>query len=140
MALLQHLCKFPVCTNFRRFFSRDLDLGGSILTGIGIGVPAIFLSMGIKAPVENFGLALLTGALLGLAVGGVIVLIRKFTINQGNSTFGADVMMGLVMPQDASRPVNYFECGGCFDSYWDWCYIRSFRFYIWKNQSLGAQF
>ncbi|WP_459254373.1 DUF4310 family protein, partial [Enterococcus faecalis] len=71
-----------------------LDLGGSILTGIGIGVPAIFLSMGIKAPVENFGLALLTGALLGLAVGGVIVLIRKFTINQGNSTFGADVMMG----------------------------------------------
>ena len=71
-----------------------LDLGGSILTGIGIGVPAIFLSMGIKAPVENFGLALLTGAILGLAVGGVIVLIRKFTINQRNSTFGADVKIG----------------------------------------------
>lgn len=74
-----------------------LDLGGSILTGIGIGVPAIFLSMGIKAPVENFGLALLTGAILGLAVGGVIVLIRKFTINQGNSTFGADVMMAVIL-------------------------------------------
>ncbi|MGH2226928.1 DUF4310 family protein, partial [Enterococcus faecalis] len=71
-----------------------LDLGGSILTGIGIGVPPIFLSMGINAPVENFGLPLLTGALLGLAVGDVIVLIRKFTINQGNSTFVAEVMMG----------------------------------------------
>lgn len=71
-----------------------LDLGGSILTGIGIGVPAILLSLGITAPVENFSLALLTGFVLGLLVGGIIVLIRKFTINQSNSTFGADVMMG----------------------------------------------
>lgn len=71
-----------------------LDLGGSILTGIGIGIPAIFLSMGITAPIKNFPLALLTGAILGLLVGGVIILIRKFTINQSNSTFGADVMMG----------------------------------------------
>ena len=95
--------------------------------------------MGIKAPVENFGLALLTGALLGLAVGGVIVLIRKFTINQGNSTFGADVMMGAGNASGLLRPVNYFECGGCFDSYWDWCYIRALGF-TFENQSLGAQF
>lgn len=71
-----------------------LDLGGSILTGLGIGVPAILLSMNIDAPIKNFPLALLTGAVLGLLVGGVIILIRKFTINQGNSTFGADIMMG----------------------------------------------
>ena len=71
-----------------------LDLGGSILTGIGIGIPAIFLSMGIRAPIDNFALSLITGAVLGLLVGGVIILIRKFTINQANSTFGADVMMG----------------------------------------------
>ncbi|MBP1046795.1 DUF4310 family protein [Enterococcus sp. BWM-S5] len=71
-----------------------LDLGGSILTGLGIGVPAILLSMNIDAPIKNFPLALLTGAVLGLMVGGVIILIRKFTINQGNSTFGADIMMG----------------------------------------------
>ena len=94
MALPQHWCKFLFARILEGSLVGILDLGGSILTGIGIGVPAIFLSMGIKAPVENFGLALLTGALLGLAVGGVIVLIRKFTINQGNSTFGADVMMG----------------------------------------------
>ena len=71
-----------------------LDLGGSILTGIGIGVPAILLSMKIAAPIDNFALSLLTGLVLGLIVGGIIVLIRKFTINQSNSTFGADVMMG----------------------------------------------
>ncbi|MCM0599165.1 DUF4310 family protein [Periweissella fabalis] len=71
-----------------------LDLGGSILTGLGIGVPAILLSVGLTAPLKNFPLALLTGAILGLIVGGIIVLIRKYTINQSNSTFGADVMMG----------------------------------------------
>ncbi|NTJ85554.1 DUF4310 family protein [Enterococcus faecium] len=71
-----------------------LNLGGSILTGIGIGVPAILLSMKIAAPIDNFALSLLTGLVLGLIVGGIIVLIRKFTINQSNSIFGADVMMG----------------------------------------------
>ncbi|MGY3724224.1 conserved hypothetical protein EF_0833/AHA_3914 [Granulicatella balaenopterae] len=71
-----------------------LDLGGSILTGVGIGIPAIFLSMGITAPTNNFPLALLVGFGLGLVIGGVIILIRKYTINQSNSTFGADIMMG----------------------------------------------
>ncbi len=47
-----------------------LDLGGSILTGIGIGVPAILLSMKIAAPIDNFALSLLTGLVLGLIVGG----------------------------------------------------------------------
>lgn len=69
-----------------------LDLGGSILTGIG--VPAILLSIGITQPIENFSFALLTGGILGVLVGAIIILIRKFTINQSNSTFGADIMMG----------------------------------------------
>lgn len=71
-----------------------LDLGGSILTGVGIGVPAILLSVGAKPLVQNFGLALLTGAILGLAIGLIIFFVRKFTINQTKATFGADVMMG----------------------------------------------
>jgi uncharacterized protein (TIGR03579 family) len=71
-----------------------LDLGGSILTGVGIGIPAILLSMGITAPIHNFPLAILTGAVLGVVIGGIIIAIRKFTINQSNSTFGADIMMG----------------------------------------------
>lgn len=71
-----------------------LDLGGSILTGVGLGIPAILLSMGIKEPVRNFPLALLTGLIVGLLIGLVIYIIRHATLKQANSTFGADIMMG----------------------------------------------
>ncbi|WP_126427989.1 DUF4310 family protein [Brevibacillus marinus] len=71
-----------------------LDIGGSLQTGVGIGIPALMLSAGITAPLTSFPLALVTGAVLGLAIGAVIILIRKFTIRSANSTFGADVMMG----------------------------------------------
>lgn len=71
-----------------------LDIGGAIMTGVGLGIPAILLGSGIVFPVENFIAALATGLGLGLIIGGVIIFARKFTINQGNSTYGADVMMG----------------------------------------------
>lgn len=71
-----------------------LDLGGSILTGVGIGIPAMFLAAGITGPVDSFPLALLTGGLIGAIIGGVIILIRKFTLGSGEATFGADIMMG----------------------------------------------
>lgn len=71
-----------------------LDIGGAIQTGVGLGVPALLLGAGIVAPIENFTLSLITGMGLGMAIGGIIILARKFTINQSNSTYGADVMMG----------------------------------------------
>ncbi|BAP85134.1 membrane protein [Paucilactobacillus hokkaidonensis JCM 18461] len=71
-----------------------LDLGGSILTGVGIGIPALLLSMGMKTLVSNFPLALLTGLIIGLVIGYVIILVRKYTINQSDATFGANIMMG----------------------------------------------
>ncbi|WP_026974160.1 DUF4310 family protein [Alicyclobacillus contaminans] len=71
-----------------------LDIGGSLQTGVGIGIPALLLGAGITAPLKSFPLALLTGALLGLVIGTVIIGIRKVTINVAESTFGADVMMG----------------------------------------------
>ncbi|MGX6445490.1 DUF4310 family protein [Neobacillus sp. K501] len=71
-----------------------LDIGGSLQTGIGIGVPALLLGAGITAPIESFFLSLLTGGLLGIIIGYVIIGIRKFTVGQSNSTFGADIMMG----------------------------------------------
>ena len=118
-----------------------LDLGGSILTGIGIGVPAIFLSMGIKAPVENFGLALLTGALLGLAVGDVIVLIRKFTINQGNSTFGADVMMGAGNASGRFLgPLIILSAAGASIPIGIGATLGALGFTFGKSQSLGRNF
>lgn len=71
-----------------------LDIGGSIQTGLGIGVPALLLGAGITAPIESFVLSLLTGALLGIMMGYVIIGLRKFTVGKSNSTFGADIMMG----------------------------------------------
>jgi uncharacterized protein (TIGR03579 family) len=71
-----------------------LDIGGALQTGVGIGIPAILLGMGVTEPLSSFPLALFTGALIGLIIGTVIVLIRKFTFSENQSTFGADVMMG----------------------------------------------
>jgi len=71
-----------------------LDIGGAIQTGIGLGVPALLLGAGIIYPVANFAASLVTGLALGVAVGYVIILARRFTINNSDSTYGADVMMG----------------------------------------------
>lgn len=71
-----------------------LDIGGALQTGIGLGVPALFLAAGWDILVTNFWLSLLTGLFLGVLIGLLIVFARKFTIAQANSTFGADVMMG----------------------------------------------
>lgn len=71
-----------------------LDIGGALQTGLGIGVPAILLASGIHAPLDNFVLALITGAVLGAIIGLVVIMIKRLTVGQANSTFGADVMMG----------------------------------------------
>lgn len=71
-----------------------LDIGGSLQTGLGVGIPALMIAVGLNAPMENFVLALLVGGVLGVIIGAVVVLIKKFTVGQANSTFGADVMMG----------------------------------------------
>nr|WP_024965860.1 DUF4310 family protein [Pantoea sp. IMH] len=71
-----------------------LDIGGAIQTGVGLGVPALLLGAGIIYPVANFAASLITGLVIGLAIGYVIILARKFTINNSDSTYGADVMMG----------------------------------------------
>ncbi|GBU09092.1 membrane protein [Gammaproteobacteria bacterium] len=71
-----------------------LDIGGAIQTGLGLGVPALLLASGFRLPIDNFVVSLITGFGLGALMGGVIILARKFTVGQGNSTYGADVMMG----------------------------------------------
>lgn len=71
-----------------------LDIGGALHTGLGTGVAAMILSTGYTAPVENFAFSLITGAVIGLIMGFVIIFIRKFTVGGVGSTFGADVMMG----------------------------------------------
>ena len=70
-----------------------LDIGGSLMTGVGIGIPAVMLAAGFKAPIENFPLALIAGGLIGLLIGLVIIMVRK-AIPEGISTSGTGVMMG----------------------------------------------
>lgn len=70
-----------------------LDIGGSLQTGIGIGLPALFLSMGWKLPFSNFFVALLTGAVIGLVISAVIMIIRK-AVPEGIAVGGTSVMMG----------------------------------------------
>ncbi|QIQ20875.1 DUF4310 family protein [Zophobihabitans entericus] len=117
-----------------------LDIGGSLQTGIGLGVPALLLSAGIVLPIENFAVSLVTGGGLGVAVGLVIILIRKVTINQeGGSTFGADVMMGagnasgrflgpmiILSAMVASIPIGLGSLLGAL------------LFYVWKKPITGG--
>lgn len=70
-----------------------LDIGGSIQTGVGIGIPAVLLSMGIEAPLKSFPLALITGALIGIAMGLIILGIKK-TMPENMAASGTNVMMG----------------------------------------------
>lgn len=70
-----------------------LDIGGSIMTGVGIGIPALLMASGIKAPIYNFGLSLLTGAGIGILLGIIIMIIRKI-MPETTTSFGTDVMMG----------------------------------------------
>ena len=70
-----------------------LDIGGSLQTGVGIGLPALFLSMGWEFPFSNFFVSLLAGAVIGLVLGAVIMIIRKL-MPEGVAVGGTAVMMG----------------------------------------------
>lgn len=70
-----------------------LDIGGSLMTGVGIGFPALFLSMGFDFPFSNIITALLTGAILGLVIGSVIMIVRKL-MPEGIAVGGTAIMMG----------------------------------------------
>lgn len=116
-----------------------LDIGGALQTGIGLGVPALLLSAGFVFPVENFAASLATGMILGMLVGYFIIAARKFTINQGGSTFGADVMMGagntsgrflgpmiILSAATASIPIGLGSLLGALG------------FYLWKKPIAGG--
>lgn len=70
-----------------------LDIGGSLQTGVGIGIPALFLSIGFRLPFENFLFALITGALIGFVLSAIIMIIRK-AVPDGIAVGGTSVMMG----------------------------------------------
>lgn len=70
-----------------------LDLGGALMTGLGIGIPALMLSSGISWPLESFPASLALGAIIGGVLGALIIGIRKI-MPDGMAASGTDVMMG----------------------------------------------
>jgi uncharacterized protein (TIGR03579 family) len=117
----------------------SLDIGGALQTGIGLGVPALFLAAGWDILVTNFWISLITGLFLGVLIGLIIVFARKFTIAQANSTFGADVMMGagntsgrflgpliILAAMAASIPIGIGAL------------IGSLIFYVWQKPVAGG--
>jgi len=116
-----------------------LDIGGSLMTGVGIGIPAMMLAAGINAPIENFFLSLITGAVLGLIIGIVVIAVRKFTIGQSNSTFGADIMMGA--GNSAGRflgPLLVISAASASIPIGIGAIIGSAMFYIYKKPMVGG--
>ena len=116
-----------------------LDIGGAIQTGVGLGVPAMFLGAGIVFPVANFAASLATGLVLGLAFGYIIILALPFTIKPSDSTYGADVMMGagnasgrflgpliILSAMTASIPIGLGALAG------------SLLFYLWNKPITGG--
>lgn len=116
-----------------------LDIGGALQTGIGLGVPALFLAAGWDILITNFWISLITGLFLGVLIGLIIVFARKFTIAQANSTFGADVMMGagntsgrflgpliILAAMAASIPIGIGAL------------IGSLIFYVWQKPVAGG--
>lgn len=70
-----------------------LDIGGSVATGVGLGLPSLCLAFGYTAPVENFALALILGAVTGLLLGALIIFLKS-TMKEGVTASGANIMMG----------------------------------------------
>jgi len=71
-----------------------LDIGGSLMTGVGGGLAGLILSLGYDVVMYNFALSLLAGAVIGLAIGIAILLIRKASTSSMGSG-GTEIMIGV---------------------------------------------
>lgn len=115
-----------------------LDIGGSLMTGLAVGVPALLLSMGMGFLVENFYVALLTGFVIGVAIGLLMILIRKAAPDLSLAT-ATSIMMGAgnrsgeaLGPLVLLSAVSYSIPAGIGSI------IGSFIFYKYKKPMVGG--
>ncbi|MFV0247106.1 MAG: DUF4310 family protein [Mycoplasmatales bacterium] len=70
-----------------------LDIGGAVMTGVGIGIPALLLATGVDFWAKSYFLSFLLGAVIGILLAAIIIIVRKIkpknTIN-----LGTDIMIG----------------------------------------------
>lgn len=70
-----------------------LDIGGTLQTGVGVGIPALFLALGFEFPFSSFWIALLVGAGIGLLLAFLMTLIGKLAPD-GIVSGGTAVLVG----------------------------------------------
>jgi len=70
-----------------------LDIGGSLMTGVGTGLVGLCLASGLGFIVDSFALSLVVGAAIGLVIGGVIIGVKK-AMPEGMAASGTNIMMG----------------------------------------------
>jgi len=70
-----------------------LDIGGSLMTGVGVGIPALLLTSNMGFLMNNFFLAVPTGFVLGVAIGALIIGIRRLAPNTSLAT-ATSIMIG----------------------------------------------
>jgi len=70
-----------------------LDIGGSLMTGVGVGIPSLLMEFGLKDLVYNFLLAIPTGFIVGAIIGIIIMVVRKLQ-PEGAPTSSVAIMMG----------------------------------------------
>ncbi len=70
-----------------------LDIGGAIMTGVGIGIPALLLAAGIDFWTKSYIMSFILGAVVGGVLAVIIIGVKKMkpsnTIN-----LGTDIMIG----------------------------------------------
>lgn len=115
-----------------------LDVGGALMTGLGVGIPALILSLGMDNLIRNFPIAILVGLVLGLVIGVLLILIRKSAPDLSLDT-ATSIMMGAgnssgeaLGPLVLLSAVSYSIPAGVG------AIIGSFLFYKYKKPMVGG--
>jgi len=115
-----------------------LDIGGSLMTGLGVGIPALLLSLGLDNLVTNFPIAIVVGLIIGLIIGIVLIAIRRTAPDLSLET-ATSIMMGAgnrageaLGPMVLLSAISYSIPAGIGAT------IGSFLFYKYKKPMVGG--
>ena len=107
-----------------------IDIGGSMMTGVGAGIPGLLYGMGMGWIFESCIASVVCGAICGALIAAVVLGIRYF-VPEGVQAGGTDIMMGvghqlslwlgplfLISALTLSIPVGLFGAIGGALFYW----------------------
>jgi uncharacterized protein (TIGR03579 family) len=115
-----------------------LDIGGSLMTGLGVGIPALLLSFGMEDTMRNFPLAIIIGLVLGLVIGVLMIVIRKTAPDLSLET-ATSIMMGAGNRSgEALGPIVLLSAVSYSIPAGVGAIIGSFIFYKYKKPMVGG--